>query len=990
MRVIPYRKVSDLNVLLKNFTHSAEIKMESGSKNKGEIHFIVPSRRDRDWWKNRAGLLEFGLEAESPARLWNWEDLYGDICSFLKMPALRQIDPPDHRLILFHIIREFLKDHKDGPEMLKSWPGLARSGFIDILSDDIRELINEAVSPSQLSVTVRSDNPTSLVLPWLYERYLAYLHDHKLMDSAQIPLASLELLENAAEVWAKDKNFVFVGFLSFTHGQIALLNKLETLSRDGLIILQPATELENFQDATQQLEGKTWEDTPALTQGKVISLRSSEPGLEAEMTARCLALWHAGKGVIISESDMPFPGFGAIGLSVPPERAASMEAALRRYRIPYSPSRGRSIAESSAGTILAPLWAAWLQGLEAYETALLLSQPYFAGSDFSIDDAVRAGPRGVKAWDTYLSAAAKNSRPVRAFKSIVKFCRTIEKGVSPADLLRAFHVFLTTPGLWLDALANFSVNSPDLDENLRELAASVAEVRGKYLALRELQPDIGIAGKITLKNKEAVDFLKNWCEDTRVQSSPPLEGAIHFYVGAPPILASYPVWIMGDVTQKNWPGIIRSSPLLDAQEREAMRSASAYLPSIHDKRMQKEAFFRRLVQTGDALTVTTRSAVDEEGRPVGDTSFMASFIDDMKYWEYIEAPVAGFSGLTSGGSEWRFPAIEVAPSKRRERTVPVVRAQSEKLRLPVSNLHELLDCPLRYWLKRHARLKERESALFSEAEAGIITHKIWEMVWQRKQDEDRSIRSITAEEWQKLLLSDGIYAPFKHLATDRRLARHVKNMEFYLMRLADFQQNILDRLTEAGLHHIAMKTEMELAPYEVDGVIFTGRCDRAEIFAGNHIVIMDYKWGRSASYEKKLGGLNSRRYLVTERESFKYGLQLSAYCLMYASAHPDHNVAGVGFLGHKDGGIAGSFKSPAAECFLHLHPLGKKNVPVLEERAAEALEAMKLAAAILKSKKYEPSYSAEACRYCDVKGVCRKGELRGESLIPSEEIEDED
>jgi len=978
--------VSDLDVLLKNFICSAEDKANF----KGQIHFVVPSRRDRDWWRTRAGLLEYGLEEELPVLLWNWEDLYNDICSFLKIPALRQIDPPDHRLILFHIVREFLKKHEDGPAMLESWPGLARSGFIDILSDDIRELINEAVSPSQLSVTVRSDNPTSLVLPQLYENYLAYLHDHRLMDSAQIPLVSLELLENAAEAWAKDKNFVFAGFLSFTHGQIALLNKLEALSRDRLTILQPATELENFQDATQQLESKTWENSPPLTHGKVISLRSSEPGLESEMAARSLALWHAGKGALASEKDISFPGFGSIGMSIPAERAASMEAALRRYRIPYSTTRGRSIAESAAGTVLTPLWAAWLQGLEAYETALLLSQPYFAGSDFSIDDAVRIGPRGAKAWETYLSVSAKASRALRAFKSIVKFCRTIEKGVSPTDLLKAFHVFLTTPGFWLDALANFSVNSPELDENLRELAASVAEVQAKYLALRELQPDIGVAGKIVLKNKEAVDFLKNWCDDTRVQSSPTLKGAVALYVGAPPILASYPVWIMCDVTQKNWPGVIRSSPLLDAQEREAMRSASAYLPSIHDKRMQKEAFFRRLIQTGDALTVTTRSAVDEEGRPIGDTPFMANFIDDMKHWEYIEAPVAGFSELTPGESEWRFPAIEVAPSERRERAVPVVRASSEKLRLPVSSLHELLDCPLRYWLKRHARLKERETSLFSEAEAGIITHTIWEAVWRRKQDEDLPIRSIAAEEWQKLLSSEGIYAQFNRLATDRRLTRHVKNIEFYLMRLADFQQSILDRLAEAGLHHIAFETEMELAPYEVDGVIFTGRCDRAEILTGNRVVIMDYKWGRSTSYEKKLGGLNSRRYLVTERESFKYGLQLSAYCLMYAAAHPNHSVAGVGFFGHKDGGIAGSFESPAAECFLHLHSPGKKSAPVLEERTAEALEAMKLAAAILKSKKYEPSYSAEACRYCDVKGVCRKGELRGENLIPSEEIEDED
>ena len=994
MRVISYRKVSDLDALSKDFMYSAE---GDGARFKNETRFIVPSRRDRDWWRTRTGLLEYGLGAEAPMCLWNWEDLYGDICSFLEIPVLRQIDPPDHRLILSHIVREFLEEHKGNPKLMEPWPGLTRPWFVDILSDDIRELINEAVSPSQLSVTARDDEPTSQILPWLYKRYIAYLREHRLMDSAQIPLASLELLEGEGAYWAKDKTFVFVGFMSFTHGQLALLHGLEALSGEGIIILKPATELKNFQDATQQLEGKTWEDDPPLTRGAVVSLCSSGTDLEPEMTARYLALWHAGKGVL-SEEIKFFPGFGAIGVSVTAGRAAAMETALRRYRIPYSLALGRSISESAAGTTLAPVWAAWLQGLEAYETALLLAQPYFAGFadlNFSIDDAVRAGPRGVEEWEAYLSGGDKKDRKkdlraLKAFKAIVKFCRAIEKGGSPVEIFRAFYVFLTTPGLWQDALADFPTNNPDLDEVLRELTASVAEVQGKYLALRELQPDIGAAGKIVLKGREAIGLLRSWCEDTKIQPSPPIGGAVALYTGPPPILASYPVWIMTDVTQKNWPGVIRSSPLLDSAERDAMRSVSAYLPSVHDKRVQKEAFFRRLLQTGDAFTVVTRSNIDEEGRPIGGTSFMAAFIEDMKHWVYREIPAAGLGGLSPDGSEWRFPAIEAEKSEKRERSAPVLNSSAGKLQLPVSHLYELLDCPLHYWLKRGAKLKERETALFSDAEAGILTHRIWEKVWRRRQDDKgtpRSIRSLAAEEWQKLLSSDGAYAEFDRLTKDRRLLRYIRNMEFYVMRLADFQQDILDRLGESGLRHVELETETELAPYEVDGVTFTGRCDRIEVLSENNVVIIDYKLGRSALSEKKLTDLRFRRYLATEYETFRYGLQLSAYALMYGAAHPDRRVAGVGYLGHKDGGIAGSFESPAIECYMP----GKKNASVLKERTSEALEAMKCAAAILKSKRYEPFYSAEACRYCGVKGVCRKGELRGENLVASDDgTEDEE
>jgi hypothetical protein len=150
-------------------------------------------------------------------------------------------------------------------------------------------------------------------------------------------------------------------------------------------------------------------------------------------------------------------------------------------------------------------------------------------------------------------------------------------------------------------------------------------------------------------------------------------------------------------------------------------------------------------------------------------------------------------------------------------------------------------------------------------------------------------------------------------------------------------------------------------------------------------VIVDYKWGRSASYEKSLSDLLSRPYLSTRYEVFRSGLQLSAYALMYAAAHPEHRVVGVGFLGHKDGGLAGTFEYPLTGCYLP----GKKGVSI-ETRTDEVLEALKCAASILDSRRFEPCYAAESCRYCDVKGICRKGELRGDALPAAEFEEDEE
>lgn len=983
IRIIPYRKVSELDVLLQEYLHE-------------NARFIVPSRRDRDWWRTRLGVREFGLDAERLGNLWNWEDLYNDLCEFLDRPRLRQIDPPDHRLILSHIVEAFLKEES---VLLKEWPGLARPGFIDILSDDIRELINEGVSVEQLEFASGA-NSSAGILPRLYRRYLGYLSANRLMDSAQIPQRAEELFGIAGETWGESLTCVFVGFMSFTHSQLKLVRAIEEACPET-VVFKPEAELQGFQDATGQFEfGKTWEDPAPPSAGRIVSLGVADFALEPEAVARELALWQAGKGFLSTLPDNPFPGFGNIGMTIPPQREAAMEAALRRYRIPCFPARGRSIGRTPLGAALFSAWSAWIQGMDTAETALLLTQPCLAGeAPFSVDEAVMAGPRGVKGWESYLEhrersvtdrEAKKHARhTLRAFRATVRFCRALDKGAPPEGIFAALYAFLTTSGLWLDALASMPLTSPDLDESLRELASSIAEVDAKRLALRELQPDLGVAGDIALKGKEAVDFLRSWCEDTLVRPAPPVTGAVMIHTGPPPILASWPVWIMLDATQKSWPGVQRSSPLLGAEARERMRDASAWLPSAHDKRMQKEALFRRLMQTGESLTVVSYSVTDEEGRPAGGTSLLKPFLEDMKLWELIKAPVVELENLLPAEGGVCFPLIETPLAEKAGRGMPVLysggSSDGGKLpRLPVSDLYELLDCPFRWWLRRNAGLQERPSGLLNSAEAGQLTHKIWENVWKRRMEEELPLTALAAEEWGNALTKKEGYQDFEHLLNDRRLARHLKNLEFYVFRLAAFQQEIADRLSLSGFEYSKLYTEELELSLEIEGVSFTGRCDRAEVLNERYAVILDYKLGKSTSYERKFPNLSLRRHLppelVQDRETFRYGLQLSAYALMYETRFPEHKIAGVGFLGHKDGGLAGTFESPLAACYL---PDQKPASP--EERIAEAETAMRCAAFILKSGRYEPCYLAESCRYCDMKGICRKGELRGEVLLDVED-----
>jgi CRISPR/Cas system-associated exonuclease Cas4 (RecB family) len=403
--------------------------------------------------------------------------------------------------------------------------------------------------------------------------------------------------------------------------------------------------------------------------------------------------------------------------------------------------------------------------------------------------------------------------------------------------------------------------------------------------------------------------------------------------------------------------------------------------------MQKEALFRRLMQTGETLTVISCSATDEDGRPSGATSLLADFLEDMKLWTLISAPLIELSDLTPTEGNAYFPSIEAPLSERIARGIPAARSAPEPSgppHLAVSDLYELLDCPFRWWLKRNAKLRERRTTLLNMAEAGELTHMIWQNVWRRRAEDPRDpLPVLAAGEWQMALNVDEDYGSFAHLLSDRRLRRNLKNLEFYVARLAGVQQEILDRLAASGIRHRMLFMEEDLfLSTETDGVIFTGRCDRVELLDENQVVIMDYKLGRSASYEKSLSRLDLRRCLPSEilegRESFKFGFQLSAYALMYARRFPEHEIAGVGFLGHRDGGVAGTFAPESvARCYLP-----DPKVVHLRERVVEAETALRCAAAILKSGRYEPCYTADSCRYCDMKGVCRRGELRGEALMP--------
>ena len=958
LQTYSYSKASQLPKIIQNI-----ISKFHGRENL--LRFVVPSKDDKHLWP-----------LNDSYNLWTWQDIYGDISSEKKR---RVLSPPDHLLILKSILSSAINNHSD---KVKSLPGLERSGFLTVLSDDIRELLNEAVKPEQLPSDQNSLNPSEFLLPEIYSDYLKYLDNNSLLDSAQVYTAAYnEILIN--QNWGRNFIVVFVGFLSFNHAQLELVKAVNDRCAQTVII-KPEANMSGFHDADSQLGVR---GSPSKSSGSILEISSAEPGLEPEILARLLALWSAGKYEGLGE----FQGFDSIGLMIDGERQDAFAEAFERYGIPYCFTEGISISRTLPGKILASLRHLNSKQFPAYDTAVLLTQPCFAGSKFPVIRAYRAGRSGLDRWQEYL--AERNDDPdeklhdvfhraLLAVKAIKEFCGSLSTSNTPLRIMRAFDEFLNTSGLWLkrdDSISQF----PELDESMRLTASAIQTVSDKVLALSELMPDLGGIQDERLSGDEAFDFLEDWCRNSNTRRPIQLTNSVRVFTGQPPVLSKFPVWIMTGVTQKSWSPNMKTSPLLGNEERSKLRENEAYLPRTKEKAEQHEALFRRLVQTGEKLTIISRPLLDDEGRPVSESPFMQRFIEDMPEWSDRKVSSEGINILL-GSDGFTFPEIDAADKVRRE--VPCVKCSADSVN--ASDIQELLECPFLWFQRRRAKLYQPDSEMISPAEWGNMLHKFWETVWKLYRIDMRASGSrfvgIAKSEWERLIHAEGEdYVDYSYLVKDTRLRRRLESIKFRAMRLALLQSEILEGLHNEYIHESILLEDEANLMYEIEGVKFFGKCDRIELLRGKdgamYAFIADYKEGHmtSSSYDSGMKDVTAKSWNTKENfTEFKHGLQLSLYAAMFRHNY-EAELSGVYILGHEDGRISGTFTDKSAKIFAGFTADGKADVNI-GGRFEEGDYAMECAVRILKGGEFAPDYDSERCRNCRIKSVCRKGEFKGE------------
>ena len=1021
LRIIPYSQASELDDIIARVNNYA-LKLNCNAK------FIVPSRHDREWRDKHAGGNYYAPGSHGEIA-WTWQELYENICYEMKpeRKAKSVISPPDHLLILNNILNNILDKNNE----LEAWPGIKRPGFLDILSSDIHELLNEAVRPEQLLNSIEPEQAISRLLHDAYINYLEYLNNNNLLDASQLCTESASLLENLKS-WGSKYILIFTGFMSFTGSQLELVNLLKSRVKE-IIIIRPEANLNNLRDAVSQLidiKNINNDNKNNLKLNlKVAEISQAEAELEPEAIARSLSLWADDKGELASL--IKFPGFDKIGMSIQAGSEEAISQAFRRYKIPFCFNIGMSIAQTLPGQILAALRALNNLLFPNYQTAMLLTQPCFNhNNNFSVFKAFRRGAQGLDNWLEYLQEL-DDKTAFNAVNSIKIFCDKIKVGGTPEDLMRAYYELLSAKGLWLDLMRLNEIGS-EYDESLRLTASAIETIGNKVLALHEKHPDIGEVANKKLKGDEAFNYLEMWRRETFTKPPMKINGALSVYTGQPPVLASYPVWIMLNVTQKTWPGKITASPLLNDLERENIELNGAYVPSVQDKTTQREALFRRLILTGENLTIISRPQVDDKERALSETPFLHRMLDDMPGLENIKLDnLSNLKILTGSGNEYIFKDIDPKPDIFIKNSEPVINDNAIN-HFGASDLDGLLKCPFA-WRLNKSNIYEQKLEIVTPAQWGTLAHSIWENIWREfklnlnnNKDKANLFINIANDELNKFLVKSepdeqDKYKEFRRFINDYRLKnRGLENFKFRFNRLINFQAGIIAKLYENNFRHvdILLEDDAQLRLNLHDKrVSFSGQCDRIEILADNNTgekfaVITDYKHGKSANYDAKTK-INLNNILVSnglknlkldnlkndfefdEAEAedgvfeFQSGLQLSAYALMFMNdnRYKDIKLAGVNFLGLEDGQAAGTFNNIIKDIFIQAAKKPKTEPPSIDSRAAEAMCAVSIASEIIKSGKFRPDYNSQRCRSCGLKGICRRSEFLGETLNELEEFE---
>lgn len=973
-RVVLYRHISELEKELRS-----PKSLDATSK-----VFFVPTSRDKKLLQDI--LLPQGAWGHSQPAIWRWEDLTQNIVRVLHQKGVRveprrQIDPPDHWLIIRHILKEYLGGC---PENSPLPPGVRQPGFASILGAHCRELLREAIQPETLGLSLGCSRctPTSCpleksgegVLCLLYHQYVRYLSAYNLMDSAQVPLVTLELLEkggNISQEWIEKQNFLFVGFLSFSSSQKVLLSEIMNMG-GHVSIFSPTTGIKSLYTTIDQFPWGTLESTPSSQTTDCIRVTAGSPRMEIEVLAREMVLWHNQKGYFsVAAPERKAPSWDSTGVLIERSSLSLTEEVLKRYRIPYSVNEGLTVDQTPLWDLAQRIWEVGEEWWPLEKTWSLLREPCLAGKELQTPPPPDIFSLSEEGWNSLLQQKAPE-RGVGSFKKMVSFVKKLRTGGTPSDLLQALYSLATDAPSWGPELSEWAINHPELDEALRRLNAALRETEHKIENLAEVENRIGPAGQDTLSNGHAMTFLCHWASVATIWLPPSVKGALALYVGTPPVLTQRSLWIMPGLTAAVWPGKLSESPLLPDHRKailhEITETERGHLPLLKEKRQQREGLFRRLLACGEEAVIISSPAADSSGRPLPVTPFMGNALLDgwIALPQDIDPLERSLSKLLPGEDDCIIEKVEIRenayPFQGAKRQLPVDHhIAPQPLHGQLSKLDDYINCPFRFSCTTLFDIKGPTSFGADPRNIGSALHTLWDKVWSVYLKEKEPLPYLVPSFWEQALQKS-----YPQLLESSYLVRYRENLLSQCLSMAEIQQSI----EEAGLAELRQQQyrEKDLPVLTIGGVPFTGRADRIEYLRDGRILIFDYKLGKSNGRNKSL--------------------QLAAYGLALLEGEgvlpaPIQEISGTIYVCHEDCTLTGYISSGDLQCIVGVKN-GRDNMG-LQRTMDEAKQGLKEMAQSLISTQYPPRYNSDVCRYCSLTQLCRRSELSGRGEENDEE-----
>lgn len=908
--------------------------------------FMLPSHANDELLLDL--LRDDGIYFGERPTIWSWSDLYRALVPHTLIR--RQIDPPDHMLVLRYVIDLLLKDLDARDVSIPE--GVRRRGFANIVSSSIRELMLEGVAPDQVIRKDASDKDAPIapdeLLHMIYGDYSSYLDSHSLADSAALASYTLDDMDrDAAAKLLNEHEVCWIGFLTFTGTQRRLARALSALVQNDCVMrfYVPDCGLAGLLDAASQM------DPNGAT-----SVFHSEIPITISQSADMYEQYDEAASFIARRSDAS--NSRDAGVLVAHGRAQLMEAALTKRGIASQTRVEMSVSQTEIMRIPLKAWELHKTFWPTEQTHALLSSPALGAERLDIEAIHARMPEGADGWRDLLKNYPRASA---GFESLVSFCEFLddEDGHTPLEIFEAFCAISSE-----DKAINIAGDIKDryeLDGSVRQTASAAVEAAEKCRLLSELARQIGDAADIRMRGDDAVDHLRSWSEEASGAFAPPMSGAVKIYEGAPPVLASHDVWVMTDVEAGNFPGPVKDDPLLNSDDRERINASSedsgegTHLTTLLEKRMQKEALFRRLVCTGTSAVLLIRSERDGEGREVPESPFVSSIRSSPSWSTIVEEDKFARRDRYSGAAKV-------------ERGIFPRAARSElatKKRVGASFLDTWRKCKFMFWVDCLSEIRDAqdEADMFSPLKKGSVVHEIWASLWDIKKRTGEPLIKLIHEDWDAEIKKNESRFPF---VADPRASITMSMMRSSMIDMAMLQDEIESNASAKGLTRSDTIVERPLDAIEMENVIFMGRADRIDVWDGVGAVIVDYKSGASDKY--------------------KDSIQLGCYANMLG-ASLGVDVAGVCFLGHKDCGSTGAWKD---EKIASVYGDKRKNITSIDDVMQSASDAMReIDAHIAKCEFEADAKDDDVCKVCRHGQICRRSEWRG-TILKGEDGDDDE